>query len=300
MSKPAPQQKPDSHIEMIPIDKIRIPNPRTRNKIIFGDIVKNISNVGLKKPITVSLREGSNGDKSYELVCGQGRLEACVSLGAKEIPAFVISASKEDRMLMSLVENIARRRSSTVDLIREVRSQKQHGASAEEIGRKLDLDITYVYGILHLLEHGEERLVQEVEKGRLALTVAIRIANSKDEDLQRVLCEAYEDNTLRGEKLRTVQRMLNQREAHGKGVYRGGHRRSKPKPTKEALVRAYQQETQRQKLLVKKAQLTENRLLVFVSALKQLLQDEHFVTLLRAENLADIPKYLAQKIGEQS
>jgi ParB family chromosome partitioning protein len=46
--------------------------------------------------------------------------------------------------------------------------------------------------------------------------------------------------------------------------------------------------------------LTENRLLVIVSALKQLLHDEHFVTLLRAENLADIPKYLAEKIGDRS
>jgi ParB family chromosome partitioning protein len=285
---------------MIPIDKIRVLNPRTRNKIVFGEIIKNISRVGLKKPITVSLRQGANGDHSYDLVCGQGRLEAFVALGAKEIPAFVISASKQDRMLMSLVENIARRRSNTVDLIREVRSQKERGVSADEIARKLDLETSYVHGMLHLLEHGEERLVQEVEKGRIALTVAIRIANSKDEEIQRILCEAYEDNTLRGQKLWTVRRMLEQRETHGKGVYLGGSRKSKTRPTKEALVRAYRQETQRQKLLVKKAQLTENRLLVIVSALKQLLQDEHFVTLLRAENLADIPKYLAEKIGSRS
>jgi ParB family transcriptional regulator, chromosome partitioning protein len=272
----------DPPVQMIPIDKIRVLNPRTRNKIIFGDIIKNISHVGLKKPITVSLREGSNGDHSYDLVCGQGRLEAFVALGAKEIPAFVITASKEDRMLMSLVENIARRRSNTVD------------------SRKLDLESSYVHGILHLLEHGEERLVQEVERGRIALTVAIRIANSKDEEIQRILCEAYEDNTLRGQKLWTVRRMLEQRETLGKGVYLGGSRKSKPRPTKETLVRAYRQETQRQKLLVKKAQLTENRLLVIISALKQLLHDEHFVTLLRAENLADIPKYLAEKIGDRS
>lgn len=292
---------PDSPLEMIPIDRIRVVNPRTRNKIIFGDIVKNISRVGLKKPITVSLREGSNGDKAYDLVCGQGRLESFIALGAKEIPAFIIFASKEDRMLMSLVENIARRRSSTVDLIREVRAQKERGVTPEEIARKLDLEPGYVHGMLHLLSHGEERLVQGVEKGRIALTLAIRIANSKDEDVQRVLCEAYEDNTLRGEKLIAARRMLEKRESIGKEVHRGGHRKTRPpKPTKEALIRAYQQETQRQKLLVKKAQLTENRLLVIVSALKQLLLDENFVTLLRAESLADIPKYLAEKIGDRN
>ena len=47
----------DPPVQVIPIDKIHVLNPRTRNKIVFGDIIKNISRVGLKKPITVSLRE---------------------------------------------------------------------------------------------------------------------------------------------------------------------------------------------------------------------------------------------------
>jgi len=289
MNNPDPQS--------IPIDKIRIVNPRSRNKIVFADIVKNISRCGLKKPITVCEHENVNGSPTYDLVCGQGRLEALKTLGAKEIPAIIITASKEDRHLMSLAENAARGRSTTVDLIREVRSQKDRGCTAEEIGRKLDLEVSYIHGILHLIEHGEERLVQEVEKGRVALTVAIRIANSSDEEIQRILCEAYEDNTLRGEKLWAVRRILQQRQTVGKGVYLGGTRKSKPRPTKEELLRAYRQETQRQKLLVKKAELTQSRLLVIVSALKVILQDENFVTLLRAESLADIPKYLAEKIG---
>ena len=91
---------------------------------MFQRIVENISSVGLKKPITVSRREGVSGEPSYDLVCGQGRLEAYVALGAKEIPAVVIDASKEDQFLMSIVENVARRRTTTIELIREVRSRK--------------------------------------------------------------------------------------------------------------------------------------------------------------------------------
>ena len=41
----------------------------------------------------------------YDLVCGQGRLEAFVALGQNEIPAIVIEASEEDCYVMSLVEN---------------------------------------------------------------------------------------------------------------------------------------------------------------------------------------------------
>jgi len=69
----------------------------------------------------------------------------------------------------------------------------------------------------------------------------------------------------------------------------------------DALVRVYRQEADRQKLLIRKAQLTENRLLFIVSALKKIFQDESFVTLLRAEKLETLPAYLAEKIkGKQN
>jgi ParB family chromosome partitioning protein len=61
-------------------------------------------------------------------------------------------------------------------------------------------------------------------------------------------------------------------------------------------VSAYRQEADRQKFLVKKARLTENRLVFVVSALKKLFQDENFLTLLRAEELETLPEYLAQRI----
>jgi ParB family chromosome partitioning protein len=65
----------------------------------------------------------------------------------------------------------------------------------------------------------------------------------------------------------------------------------------EALVRAYRKETDRQKLLIKKASLAQNRLLFVVNALRQLLDDEHFVTLLRAEAMHTMPRPLAERIG---
>jgi ParB family chromosome partitioning protein len=66
--------------------------------------------------------------------------------------------------------------------------------------------------------------------------------------------------------------------------------------TAESLIRAFRQEADRQRLLVKKAELTRNRLLFIVSALRTLLADEHFVTLLRAERLDSMPRYLADRV----
>ena len=81
-------------IELIPIDRITVINPRVRNRKSFKDIVENIDAIGLKKPITVARRDGPDGPR-YDLVCGQGRLEAYQSLGETMIPAIVREADDE-------------------------------------------------------------------------------------------------------------------------------------------------------------------------------------------------------------
>jgi len=75
-------------IEFIPIDKIRILNPRTRQRRLHCAVVESIRTVGLKKPIKVS-RTGSK-DGMLDLVYGQGRLEAFRELGYNTIPAIVV------------------------------------------------------------------------------------------------------------------------------------------------------------------------------------------------------------------
>ena len=86
MSTPPPE------IRSVPVDLITILNPRVRNKRIFQELVNSIAHLGLKKPITISQRPGKT---RFDLVCGQGRLEAFIALGQTEIPAIVIDAAEE-------------------------------------------------------------------------------------------------------------------------------------------------------------------------------------------------------------
>jgi ParB family transcriptional regulator, chromosome partitioning protein len=98
----------NDEVQLVPIDQIRILNPRHRDPKKFAQILESIRNLGLKKPIQVSLRSKEEGDEpGYDLVCGQGRIEAFQALGFTEIPAIVVAVSKEDRLLRSLVENMA-------------------------------------------------------------------------------------------------------------------------------------------------------------------------------------------------
>ena len=284
-------------VEMIPIDQINILNPRSRNKIVFEGIVSNISNLGLKKPITVSRRVEPTDGKLFDLVCGQGRLEAFIALGQTEIPSIVRNSSREECFLMSLVENVARRQLRPLELLREISSLKSRGYSTSEIARKIDIHKTYVAGITQLLRNGEERLLSAVDKGRVPLSVAMQIATTDEDGIQQALHQAYEDKTLRGRKLITVRRIIEMRRNNGKHFQSGIRRKNNGLQSAEALVRVYRQEADRQKLLIKKARVTEHRLLFIVSALKSLFRDENFITLLRAEELDTLPAYLADRIN---
>ena len=130
----------NNEIIMIPIERIRVLNPRPRDKKKFEQIIQSIKNLGLKKPIQVSLRSAEEGtEPGYDLVCGQGRMEAFLALGHKEIPAIVVEVSREERLLRSLVENMARRLPSRLALMNEIERLKADGYSNVEIGKKLDM-----------------------------------------------------------------------------------------------------------------------------------------------------------------
>jgi ParB family chromosome partitioning protein len=289
MSEPAPEIRP------IPIAAITVLNPRARNKRVFQELVSSIANLGLKKPITVSERPDGSG---YDLVCGQGRLEAFIALGQSEIPAVVIRASEEDCFVMSLVENLARRQHRPLELVREIGALKDRGYSIQEIAAKIDFTAEYVWAISFLLEHGEERLINAVERGVIPHSVAMEIARAKDADVQTALAEAYEKKALPGNQMLAIRRIIEQRRISGKSGMSGARGPgARGRVTAESLVRAYRKETERQKLLIKKAALAQSRLLFVVNALRRLLDDEHFVLLLRAEAMHTLPKPLAERIG---
>ena len=73
-------------------------------------------------------------------------------------------------------------------------------------------------------------------------------------------------------------------------------RRPREDVTTSSLVRNYQREVERQKLLIRKSETAQRNLLFIVGALRQLLADENFTNLLRAEGLDTMPQYLADRV----
>ncbi len=297
----SPKTKTLKQIKSIPIDQIRFLNPRVRNRRNFQEIVQSIAKVGLKRPITVSPRKTDTDSASYDLVCGQGRIEAFIQLGQTKIPAIVIEAEESDCLVRSLVENCARRQHRAIDLLQDIGTLRGRGYDDREIAAKIGVSSDYIRMIGTLLEKGEERLVAAVEAGILPLNMAIEIAKSSDEDVQHALTQAYTEKKLRGKKLVAVRRIIEQRRRSGKQMHdsRFGRRDGSKRPlTGESIIRVYREEAAKQKLLVKKAEVTQSRLLFIVEAIRELRDDENFANLLRAESLDSMPAFLEQRIAD--
>src|ERR1700730_3755688 len=287
-------------IKTIPIDQIRYLNPRVRNRRNFQEIVQSIARVGLKRPITVSPRKAETDSASYDLVCGQGRIEAFIQLGQTKIPAIVIEAEESDCLVMSLVENCARRQHRAIDLLADISTLRKRGYDDREIAEKIGVSTDYIRMISTLLSKGEERLVNAVEIGILPLNMAIEIAKSDDDEVQRALTQAYTEKKLRGRKLVPGRRLIEQRRRRGKHLHgqSSGRRDGAKRPlTTESMIRVYRQEADRQRLLIKKAEVTQNRLLFVVEAMRALREDQEFSRLLQVEKLGLMPAFLEQQLG---
>ncbi len=289
-------------IQQIKISSINILNPRARSKKIFGDMVENIRLVGLKRPITVSSKKPTTKQYKYDLVCGQGRIEAFQELGQVHIPAIIIEEPEETVLLKSLVENLARRLHQPLDHLAAIKILMDKKYDSSDISQKTGLAESYVCMIGVLIREGEDRLLTAVELGQIPITVAIQIVTSPEEE-QKALQEAYEKNGMRGDKLKQVQEILEARRLRGKST-KSSHchdrkTRSKRRLTGEDILKIYQKEVERKQTLSRQAEKISRQIHFITQALRELFSEDHFVTLLRAESLTTMPKHL-QTLLEKS
>jgi ParB family chromosome partitioning protein len=238
----------DDQIQIVAIAQVFVANPRPRNPVKFQAIVASIEAVGLKRPILVNQRASADGRFQYELVCGQGRLEACLALGRTTIPAIVTEVTREQLYLMSLVENVARRPPSNRALLLEVRSLVDRGYKAEQIAQKIGIDKSYAHGVVQLLKQGESVLLQSVDAGRIPLHIAIIISTGTNDEVQTALIDAYEKGDLRGSKLAAARRIVAMRLAKERTT--GRTNLTRRKVSADAPIQEYEQHVQQQRAAV--------------------------------------------------
>ena len=283
-------------IETIPIERIVVLNPRIRDPGKFAEIVDSIDKVGLKQPIKVSRTRGADGEVAYNLVYGQGRMEAFLALGQTEIPAIVTDLSEEDILLSSLVENIARTKPRPGDLFRAIGDLVGRGYSNSKIAAKIGYSAEYVGKLRRLMEAGEERLLVAVEAEEIPLKVAIAISEAGSGQAQDVLVDAYKSGELTLSQMPRAKSVIERRKRYGKAQKPArDDRKHAPGPTDE-LARNLKKTVKTHTDLIEKADFASGHLEVLVRGLRALLSDYNFLTLLRAEQVRTMPAPLARLV----
>ncbi len=88
------------------IDRIKVINPRNRDEEQFKMNVQSIENNGMLMPIRVN-DKFLEKTGFYELICGEGRLIAHQRLEKTEIEVEVVTCTRKEAYLQSLIENLA-------------------------------------------------------------------------------------------------------------------------------------------------------------------------------------------------
>jgi ParB family transcriptional regulator, chromosome partitioning protein len=276
----------DRRREMIPIDKIKVINSRSRDETQFALNVQSIDAIGQIKDIRVNDKFIAK-DGQYELICGEGRLIAQKRLGKTHIRAEVVTCTRKQAYLESLVENLARSRAGTMEFARELKRLHDEGWDYDRIAQLACRSSVYIRQYIRLVENGEERLIQGVEQSVFPISFAIHVANTDESGIQNVLMDAFDQGIVNCENFARARSIIKARMDQRKR--KGGHRRTS-EYTVATLTSDIGDATQAKDSYVREAQAKEGRLFTLLDGMNTLWQDMPLLELLRGEGLCQRPK----------
>jgi ParB family transcriptional regulator, chromosome partitioning protein len=153
-----------SEIQLELIDR----NPfQTRGKVeeaALAELAASIKEQGVIQPIVVRPVPGGR----FQLMAGERRWMASQRAGKQTIPAVIRTASDEQAMEITIIENLQREDLNVVEQARAYeRLSKEFGLTQEQMAQKTGKDRTSVSNFLRLLKLPPP-IQQEIEKGTLS------------------------------------------------------------------------------------------------------------------------------------
>lgn len=157
------QTSEGEQILLIPIDKI-FPNPhqprKNFNSKLLEELAVSIGKYGIIEPLILTKKSINE----YELVAGERRLQAAKMLKLRTVPAIIRTVSSQQKLEISLVENIQR---SDLDPIEQAEAfaklASQFNLTQEEISRRTGKSRSEIANTLRLLELPE--IIQKAISG---------------------------------------------------------------------------------------------------------------------------------------
>lgn len=143
------------------------------------DLVNSIKEHGIIQPLIVT-----QNDQGYQLIAGERRLRAAKLLELKTVPIIVRDASQQQKLEVSLIENIQRQDLNPVE---EAQAYKrlidEFSLTQEQLAKRIGKNRVTIANVIRVLELPEE-IQQALIERKLTLghaKVLLSLTNSKDQ-----------------------------------------------------------------------------------------------------------------------
>ena len=273
----------DRRYEAIPLELIKVIIHRDRETEQFDMNVESIDHVGLMKPIRVN-DKFLERTGMYELICGEGRLLAHQKLGRTTVSAEVVTCTRKDAYLQSLVENLARMKHDSMKFARELKRLHDEGWDFARIAGVACKTESYIRDFIRLVEQGEERLILGVEQGVFPIRFATKVASAENGQIQNVLMDAFDEGIVSATNFAQARRII---------MARTRSTNEKKKLQEDYTVDQMKQDiaeaTKVKVSYVREAKSKESRFITLLDGINALWRDQDFVALVREEKLLNRP-----------
>jgi ParB family chromosome partitioning protein len=282
------------HYQEVPVDKIKVINHRNRDAEQFEMNIESIDRVGLIKPIRVN-------DKFlertgwYELICGEGRLSAHQRMGRAMILAEVVTCTRKEAYLQSLVENIARTKPSSMEFARELKRLHDEGWDYPAIARVACKPVHYIQAYIRLVEQGEDRLIHGVEQGIFPIKFATQVASAENGQIQNVLMDAFDEGIVTTNNFARARQIIMSRARGPKDK-----KKLSDSYTVDQLKQDIATATKVKTSYVREAKGKETRFFTLLTGINALWQDPELVAMLMDQNLSERPDLVGNFTYESS
>jgi ParB family chromosome partitioning protein len=199
-------------ITEIDTDAIKFFVRRSRSSGAYSRLKESIKQVGLKQPIHVKdisdwsssdRRRPEGGHYKYELICGQGRLQAFQQLGFPRIPAIVLNVAENEIVGRFLAENVMRRKLSWYEKAQLVKRDIDEGTDVDTIKDKYFVTSGQVYKYLRILRQASGKLLSRSEIEKLSMNQAEELT-SIDAKTQEIVVEVLKEENLDTSQIKSL------------------------------------------------------------------------------------------------
>jgi len=208
----------------VPLDEIKFFVRRARSSGGYSRLKDSIREVGLKQPIHIrdisawtrsDRKRPDGGLYKYELICGQGRLQAFRDLQLPRIPAMIVDVPEHEIVGRFLAENVMRKKLSWYEKAQLVKRDVDAGMSVDDIKEKYFVTTGQVYKYLRILRQASEKLLTAAEIEQLSMNQAEELT-SADAETQEIVIDYIREQQLDKSQIKPLVNKAKQLQKAGK------------------------------------------------------------------------------------